>query len=444
MKVVLGLGANVGDKLAHLSLAFAEIKKIPNTIVKQVSPIYFSNALLPDNAPPEWNLPYLNLCIRCETQLEPLQLLEHCKQIEKAIGREQPHKWGPRIIDIDLLTYDDMMIQSEKLKLPHQHIHERPFVLWPLADVDPLWRFPNGPYTGQTAAEVSDQWGSRFSGSAPFNTRQINQRIDTPQLVGILNITPDSFSDGGKFIESNAALTHALHLVEQGASVLDIGAESTAPNAKILTAEEEWDRLEPILLALQASRDKFLLWPKISVDTRHARTAKKAVGLGIDWINDVTGLQDPAMQEIASSTNKTYVVMHYLSIPADKKHILPRDQDPINIIYEWGKQHLDELEKKGIPRQHIIFDPGIGFGKSPEHSLLLIKNIAQFTGLKTRLLLGYSRKSFLSLFTDKPPHERDIETLAISLCLASQPVDYLRVHDVESCARGFKITSSFK
>lgn len=444
MTVVLGMGSNLDDRLENLRSALSAIKKIPHTIVRQVSPVYLSDALLPLNAPPDWNRPYLNCAVRCDTTLSPLTLLEHIKNIEKLIGRNiSPKRWEPRLIDIDILTFDDLILQTEQLTIPHKNMSERPFALWPLSDVDPLWICPlPGPYQGQTAAELSEQWSSRFTGTAPLHTQQINQRIDMPQLVGILNITPDSFSDGGKFTQTDLALQQALHLVATGADVIDIGAESTAPRANPLTADEEWQRLEPVLMALQANREKFLLLPKISIDTRHAKTANKAINLGSDWINDVTGLQDPAMQEMAAHSKVKFVVMHYLSVPPDRQHILPRQQDPVKLIYEWAMKYVDHLEQVGIPKERIIFDPGIGYGKSPEHSYLLVKQIEIFKQLNTRLLLGYSRKSFMSLFTPHPAHERDVETLAMSLCLAQQSVDYLRVHDVDMCARGLKIAGA--
>src|SRR5579862_3162568 len=439
--LVLGFGSNVGDRLAHLRQALAAVKQIPNLQVKQVSPVYLSDALLPENAPKEWDIPHLNLAVRCDTTLEPLLLLEHIKKIEKMIGRDlQAKRWGPRVIDIDILAFDDLIIRTDKLNIPHHNLQERPFALWPLADVAPLWSFPlPGVNQGKTAAEISEQWGSRFTGDAPLRTRQINQRIDMPQLVGILNITPDSFSDGGKFIHADKALQQAISLVSAGADIIDIGAESTAPRAPLLDHKTEWQRLEPILLAMTNVRHDFLLPPIISVDTRHAETAQKALSLGANWINDVTGLENAAMRELIASTQSPCVVMHHMSIPASREHIIPRDQDPVKFVYEWAVKHLDKLEQAGISRDKMIFDPGIGFGKSAEHSLLLIKNAHVFSKLKTRLLLGYSRKSFMTLFTAQAAQDRDVETLAMTLAMLHQPVDYLRVHNVEICTRGMRV-----
>lgn len=438
--VILGLGSNVGDRLANLRKALQAIKKIPAMQVKQISPVYLSDALLPENAPADWDMPHLNLAIRCEIQIEPLDLLAQLKNIEWQIGRKpEARHWGPRILDIDILAWDDLIIKSDVLTVPHENLQERPFALWPLADVAPFWTFPlPGPNQGKTAAEIAEKWGSRFTGDAPLRTRQIYQRIDTPQIVGILNVTPDSFSDGGKFLQIEKAMAHALDLVKSGAEFIDLGAESTAPGALQLSPDLEWQRLEPILTTIKAARDQFLIAPKISVDTRHAEVAKKALEYGVDWINDVTGLKDPAMREIVLASKVDCVMMHHISLPVSREHIIPRNLDAAKVVYEWGARQLDELERLGLHREKIIFDPGIGFGKTAEQSLMLIKNSEIFKKLETRLLVGHSRKTFLSLLTAHAFKDRDIETATMALALAKKPVDYLRIHNIELCARSFR------
>ncbi len=438
--MILGLGSNVGDRLANLRKAVQTIKNTPGIIIEQVSPVYLSDALLPEGAPSEWDMSYLNIAVRCETIFAPLELLNILKAIESSIGRKpETRHWGPRILDIDILAWDELVIQSETLTLPHANLQERPFALWPLADVAALWTFPlAGPNHGKTAAQIVEKWGSRFTGEAPLRTKQIYHRVDTPELVGILNVTPDSFSDGGKYFSIENALNQALSLVNSGANVIDIGAESTAPNATRLDAKREWERLEPVLLALTSARNRFLLPPKLSVDTRHAEVAIKALAIGVNWINDVTGLQDPAMRDVLRDTNVDCVVMHHMSIPASRDFILPRNQDAVELVYKWAVNQLDILEQSGIKKERIILDPGIGFGKTAEHSLQLIKHIEVFQKLGVRLLIGHSRKSFLSLLTDRSPSERDIETVAISLYLAKQNINYLRIHQVEMCARALR------
>jgi 2-amino-4-hydroxy-6-hydroxymethyldihydropteridine diphosphokinase/dihydropteroate synthase len=434
--LILGLGSNLGDCLGNLRSALNYLKQLPHFSVQQVSPIYISDALVPENAPFNWDRPYLNLALRCETSLAPHELLQHVKNIEKKVGRTPEKVWGPRIIDIDLLAWDDLIIYDEKLHIPHEHLAERPFALWPLADVAPFWIYPQQE---KTAAELAARWGSRFTGEAPFHTRQIAQRIDTPQLVGILNVTPDSFSDGGNFLDPSQAINQFKQLVIDGAEIIDIGAEATNPRAIAISAKEEWRRLEPVLSGILLAASELPILPKISIDTRHPWVAEQALLKGVNWINDVSGLDNPEMKALIAANTCDVVVMHHLGIPVNKNQILSLRKNPVEQVFAWAEQRLTELEKAGITRERIIFDVGIGFGKNAEQCLELLKNSAHFHPLGTRLLIGHSRKLFLGQFTDKLFVERDIETAAFSLFLATEPVDYLRVHHVSMHARMFKV-----
>lgn len=441
--VILGLGTNLGDRLANLRQALHLIKKIPRFSVLQTSPVYVSDALLPENALAAWDRPHLNLALRCETQLTPLELLQQTKQIEKQLQSHAKEHWGPRVIDIDLLAWDDLVIYGNTLHVPHEHLHKRPFALWPLADVAPFWCYPlSGSLQGKTASELATQWGSRFTGTAPLHTRQIQQRIDTPQLVGIVNLTPDSFSGDGTIDNELSAWQQIQDLVAAGADVLDFGAEATGPNAAPLDLAAEWQRLAPLLTKTLAEKTNWLLQPKISIDTHHAIVAEKALALGVDWINDVSGLDDPAMRQTVSRSQCDIVFMHHLGVPVNQNHCLPLNQDPTVLVYQWVEQRLAELEKAGIAPARLIFDPGIGYGKTAEQSLEIIKNISLFHPLGIRLLVGHSRKSFLTQFTAQPAVKRDLETMIISLHLAQQTVDYLRVHNVEANIRSFRVAKA--
>jgi 2-amino-4-hydroxy-6-hydroxymethyldihydropteridine diphosphokinase/dihydropteroate synthase len=441
--VILGMGTNLGDRLAHLRKALQAIKKIPGLSVKQVSPVYISDALLPDNAPPSWNVPYLNFAVRCETNLNPYELLSLIKKTEKQLGRVPQKIWGPRIIDIDLLAFDNLIQYDSQLHIPHEHLHQRPFALWPLADVAPHWIYPlPGPLQGKTAEELANQWGPRNHHQTPLHIQPIQQRVDTPQLVGIVNITPDSFSTDGLLGDSSLAFDHIHHLMKAGADIIDIGAEATGPNAISLNPDTEWERLEPIVHWFLAERSSMAISPKISIDTRHAIVAERALALGVDWINDVSGLDDLAMRKVVTSHHCDLVFMHHLGIPVDKNRVLPVNKNAVNLVYEAAEKRLIELEQWGLSRERLIFDIGVGYGKTANQSLELIKNIALFHELGVRLLVGHSRKSFLTQFTPHSAHERDIETGAVSQFLANQAVDFLRVHNVDAHARAFKVTSA--
>lgn len=442
--IVLGLGANLFDRLKQLREAITLLKKHPAINVQQISPLYISDALMPENAPETWNLDYLNLAVRCETHLSPHEFLKVTKQIEKEVGRTPEKVWGPRVIDIDILAWDDFVCYDDILHIPHEHLFERPFALFPLTDVAPRWICPiPGIYQGKTASEIASQFGSRFDGSAPFRTRQISQRIDTPSIMGILNLTPDSCSNDG-ITAIEAAVTQAKLFVGQGAEIIDVGAEATNPFATPIDSATEWCRLEPILNALLDARSTFLIKPKISVDTRHPDVAEKALHLGVDWINDVSGLENPAMVDLVKNNSCDVVFMHNLGIPVSKQSgTLSLEKNPVAQVYEWALQKIAYFEKNNLDKNRLIFDVGIGFGKNKEQSLELIKHIGEFSALGLRLLVGHSRKVFLTQFIDKPYPERDIETNAVSLFLANQPVDYLRVHNVDACARAFKVFRTF-
>jgi 2-amino-4-hydroxy-6-hydroxymethyldihydropteridine diphosphokinase/dihydropteroate synthase len=437
--VILGLGSNIGDRLVFLRSALNHLKKIPQLTITQVSPIYLSDALLPEEGGKEWDHPYLNLALACTTRLTPYELLHQVKAIETRIGRVTGKDWSPRPIDIDILAWDDLVQYDEKLHIPHEHLASRPFALWPLADVAPRWLHPT---LNKTAQELCGVWGSRFSGDAPLHTRQIAQRIDTAELMGILNVTPDSFSDGA-MCDSDTLIAQAKQLVIDGATILDIGAEATNPKAQAITPAEEWHRLEGLLPAMLAARNNFLLPVKISLDTRHASTAKRALAAGIDWINDVGGLTDPEMREIISASDCDVVMMHQLSIPASSQLVLALQEDPVAVVYDWAQQQFELLEKMGIAKERIIFDAGIGFGKTANQSLEILQRFAEFKNLNVRLLAGHSRKSFQSIFTSRPAVERDIETLPISLYLNRLQTDFIRVHNVDQHARVFKVTGGF-
>ncbi|HVY53591.1 MAG TPA: dihydropteroate synthase [Gammaproteobacteria bacterium] len=444
--VILGLGSNIGDRISNLRKAHELLKQVPKLLIKSCSPLYLSDALLPDQAPSSWDQPYINMAIKCETSLSPLDLLHQLKNIEYAIGRKPLKRhWGPRTIDIDILAWDGMVYDDDVLQVPHVKLPERPFALWPLADLEPYWIYPGpGEFQGKTAAEICARWGSRFSGEAPLHTKQILHRIDTPQLVGILNVTPDSFSDGGDFSQIQTAVHQAYHLAGSGAEIIDIGAEATNPNAIPLDPDDEWERLEPVLRAIKHELPLMAIPPKISVDTRHVEVAAKALRLGVNWINDTSGLHDPQMRELIASANCECVVMHSLGIPADSNRIFSYKTNPIDEIYRWAEQILLDLEQYGIKQERIILDIGLGFGKDAEQSFLLLKYIAEFKKLNIRLMIGHSRKSFLQKFTHYPPEQRDIETTIISNYLADQEVNFLRVHNVEVCSRSFRIYQQLK
>jgi len=263
-----------------------------------------------------------------------------------------------------------------------------------------------------------------------------------PELVGILNITPDSFSDGGLFFGVAHCLKHALEIIDAGAQVLEVGAESTRPNAAPIGYEEEWRRISPVIeeiAALCKSRKVIL-----SVDTRHWQVAEQAILRGANWINDVTGATDNKMIEIIAKSNAKFVLNHSLSVPVDPHEHLETD-DIVAELLKWCTAKIDILEQAGIDKSRVIFDPGIGFGKSATQSVEIIKNTERFIDTGCKVMIGHSRKSFIRELTgNENPMSRDPETYAISIYLADKNVDYLRVHDVSGNVRALKTWQKLK
>lgn len=464
-RVILGLGSNVEPRRASLEGAIAALR--PFIAFTHLSPVYENAALLPESAPDAWNTPFLNMVAAGTTELTPEALLAATQATEKHLGRQPRGHWGPREIDIDLLDFEGTACATPTLTLPHPHWCRRAFVVLPLADILPDISFTNDTRVVHDLAALYNRADMIAIHPAP---ELPGSKTPMTQLVGILNTTPDSFSDGGLFFTPEKAAAQIERLLAEGASVIDIGAESTRPGATPVTPEEEWQRLEPILhFAAQMERSPRQHAFHISVDTRHPDTAAKALRLGVHWINDVTGFTDPRMVAAVRDHTCSMVVMHSLSVPADPAITLPPHPSATEQVLAWAETRLRELEKAGIPRTRIILDPGIGFGKTPEQSLNLLHNIARFKTLGVRLLVGHSRKSFMKVFDTRCAephaaisrgaqspneadassslsqtyHERDAQTAALSLQLVRQGVDFLRVHNVAANARALAAFSAY-
>ena len=259
------------------------------------------------------------------------------------------------------------------------------------------------------------------------------RRIDfsgQPALMGIVNVTPDSFSDGGQFDNTAAAVKHALQLADDGAAILDIGGESTRPYAAEVSTQEELNRVIPVIeqLAKQTT-------VPISIDTSSAVVARAAIDAGAEIINDVTGLtNDSEMPDLAASTNVGVCAMHMQGTPQTMQDN-PQYDDVVTEIHEYLQSRLDQLIEQGIEQSRICLDPGIGFGKSHQHNLQLLKSCHQFHTLGAPLLVGHSRKGFIAHVLDDRECERTSGTIGTSIALASQGVQVLRVHDVAEVQR---------
>jgi dihydropteroate synthase len=264
----------------------------------------------------------------------------------------------------------------------------------------------------------------------PAMTRLGSQKLTWGQrtrIMGIINVTPDSFSDGGAHADTASAVAHGLELLEAGADLLDVGGESTRPGAAPVSEAEELRRVIPVIEELRARRSEVL----ISVDTRKAAVARAAVRAGAQLINDVSGLRDEAMLDVIAATGVCACAMHMLGTPESMQRE-PRYDDVGAEILDALEMALRRAEGKGIPRDRLWVDPGIGFGKSAEHNLFLLRRAGDLRLLGAPVLIGVSRKAFLgALLGGKPPTERVGASAATAAALAAEgAVDVVRVHDV--------------
>ena len=263
-------------------------------------------------------------------------------------------------------------------------------------------------------------------------------QISTSKLVGILNITPDSFSDGGQNYNIEQALQQSLQMIADGANIIELGAESTRPGAIKLTAEQEFQRLKIILPELmQLCKEKNIL---ISLDSYHLANIKWALELGIDIVNDVSGLNDLGLLDVIENSNCQLVIMHNLGIPADRNNILPENIDIIDYLINWATNIVEKLESFNITKERLIIDPGIGFGKTLEHNLAILNRISLFHGLGVPILLGASRKRFIGTLGRAPEaQDRGPGSIAVALAALAQGVQILRVHDVAEHAQAIAL-----
>ncbi|WP_235990320.1 dihydropteroate synthase [Bremerella alba] len=249
----------------------------------------------------------------------------------------------------------------------------------------------------------------------------------TPKLMGILNVTPDSFSDGGQWIDPQAAIDRALQMEAEGADIVDVGGESTRPYSEPVTAEEEIRRIIPIIQSLAES-----LRIPISIDTTKAIVAKEAIAAGAEVINDVSGLEaDPGMVPLAVETGVGVCAMHMRGNPQTMQDD-PEYDDVVLDIFDYLQDRYRQLRLAGIERSKICLDPGIGFGKTHQHNLDLMAQCDEFHALNCPILVGHSRKGFLAKILGDKDLDRTLATVGSTLTLARLGVQIIRVHNVKA------------
>ncbi|MCK5065558.1 MAG: dihydropteroate synthase [Candidatus Fermentibacteraceae bacterium] len=261
---------------------------------------------------------------------------------------------------------------------------------------------------------------------------------EKPLIMGILNVTPDSFFDGGRYLNTDDALIHARQMVSQGADIIDIGAESTRPGSSSVPVDVQLDRLLPIIESLHSDCEAV-----ISVDTASASVARAVLSAGAEAINDVSALSDPTMAQTVAEAGVPLVLMHMKGTPQNMQDN-PEYFDVIEEIYSFLEERIEVAMEAGIRKEHIIIDPGIGFGKRLKDNLRIISRLEEFRWLGCRVLLGHSMKSFIGqLIRSECIAEREIGSHAVT-ALSSSSADIVRVHDVAGTFQVFQITRALK
>ncbi|QPN90319.1 dihydropteroate synthase [Proteus vulgaris] len=264
--------------------------------------------------------------------------------------------------------------------------------------------------------------------------RELN--LSTPQVMGILNVTPDSFSDGGTHNSLNDAVNHAAKLIAEGASIIDIGGESTRPGANDVSIDEELQRVVPVV---EAIRQRFDVW--ISVDTSKAQVITESANVGASIINDIRSLQEPRALEAAAKTGLPVCIMHMQGDPKTMQQS-PHYENVMIDVDCFLRENIQRCIDAGIEKNQIILDPGFGFGKNLEHNYQLLAHLSELHHFGLPILAGMSRKSMVGQLLNVPPQERVAGSVACAVIAAMQGAQIIRVHDVKETVDAMKVVQA--
>ena len=256
-------------------------------------------------------------------------------------------------------------------------------------------------------------------------------------VMGILNVTPDSFSDGGRFLDRATAVTHATLMVDDGADILDVGGESTRPGSTPVSADEELERVHPVIERLAELHPGV----PISIDTRKAGVAAEALDAGATIVNDVSGGADPGMFDVVRDREAAVVLMHMRGDPTTMQEA-PHYDDVVGEVHEYLRQRIEAAELAGIDAERIAIDPGIGFGKDLDHNLELMHGVDALLDLGRPVMVGPSRKKFIGTILDLPQEERVEGTVGAVVWMVARGAHLVRVHDVKEVARAVRVSDA--
>ncbi|KAL3511028.1 hypothetical protein ACH5RR_030429 [Cinchona calisaya] len=447
-EVVIALGSNVGDRLNNFDEALHAMKKSGIEITRHACLYETEPAYVTDQPR------FLNSAVRGITKRGPHELLGVLKKIEKEMGRTGGVRYGPRPIDLDILFYGRFKINSEILTVPHERIWERPFVMAPLVDLlgtdidsDTVASWHSfAKHPGGLFESWKNLGGESLVGNNGMKrVLPIGNRLwdwsERTSVMGILNLTPDSFSDGGNYPSVEAAVSQVHLMLSEGADIIDFGAQSTRPMASRISPEEELDRLLPVLEAVRQMPE--MEGKLLSVDTFYSRVALEAVQKGAHLVNDVSGGKlDPDMHNVVAALKVPYVAMHMRGDPSTMQN--SENLQYIDVCKEVASElyaRVRDAELSGIPAWRIIIDPGIGFSKKTEHNLDILTGLPTVRAEIARMslavshvpmLIGPSRKRFLGeVCARSVATERDPATVASVTAGILGGANVVRVHNVK-------------
>lgn len=414
--VYIAAGTNLGNRLENLQFAAQllspAVKILRSSRIYQTEPWGY-----------EEQADFLNLVWEAETALTPDSLLGFLKSIEKRMGREQTVRYGPRIIDLDILLYDQLILEGEWLTVPHDQLHNRRFALAPLCDLIPDGIHPKSQLRFSEILEalppsVCDVVSESFQFDHPIF--RFGQKT---YLMGILNLTADSFSQDGILAKSGSFIDNALNqansFLTDGADILDLGAESTRPGFSPVDEKEEIRRLIPVIEKIKNRHPNTIL----SIDTTKVAVARAALEAGADWINDVSGASDDAMAELIAEAECPLVLMRF-------EKLNPQQSTLTQVIVQLNTLVAHALSR-GVKKEQILLDPGLGFGTNSWQNVEILNGLQPVKQLGFPLLVGPSRKSFIGNLLQKPVSERVSGTAAATAISVLYGADILRLHDVK-------------
>lgn len=414
--VFIAAGTNIGSRLENLQ--FAAQLLAPAVKIRACSKVYQTEP---------WGVQdqayFLNLVWQTETTLPAESLLQFLKSIENRMGREKSIRYGPRLIDLDILLYDDLILRSDALTIPHPQMSSRRFVLTPLCDLIPDGVHPeSGKRYSELLAGLPASVCEVFEPDFTFE-KPIFRFGQKSYLMGIINLTADSFSEDGILSRTGNpaanALSQAKEFLSNGADILDLGAESTRPGFTAIAMEEEIHRLIPALRLIKRHFPQCV----ISVDTTKARVAAAVLAAGADWINDIHGASDDEMAQVIAEAGCPMVLMRHEPLDPNQPAIAQ-----VQVQLEALIAHASEA---GIRRDKIMLDPGIGFGTTAWQNMEILQSLPAIRSLGYPLLVGPSRKSFIGHLLQKPVGERLSGTAAAAVSALQNGADILRLHDVK-------------